>query len=151
MPDLAETDSNLVVGIENVTAVPERVGTTIVDVGEEILISTVFVEELYKNVFPAPTKLKAVTTPEVMGAPADWIPILNPPTDVTTPVMLAFVALKFVIVPTPDTLKLIALVKSAPSIDKLPSAAEIISVCPFIWIPIFQTLSRYLSFFPKQL
>jgi len=71
VPDLAETDSNLVVGIENVTAVPVRTATTIVDEGEEILISTVFVEELYKNVFPAPTKLKAVTTPEVMGAPAD--------------------------------------------------------------------------------
>ena len=35
--------------------------------------------------FPDPTKLKAVTTPVVTFVPADWIPILSPPTAVKEP------------------------------------------------------------------
>jgi len=75
----------------------------------------------------------------------------TPDPEPTTPLNAEPSPTKEVAVTTPVTLNCDKLIKSAPLTDKLPSTEEMTSVCPFIWIPIFQTLFRYLSFFPEQL
>jgi len=44
---------------------------------------------LTAKVLPVPTKFSVLTGPDVMVVPADEIPRLNPPEDVTIPVKLA--------------------------------------------------------------
>jgi len=88
VPDLATTPRILVVGSVKVTAVPERVGTTMVACAPLAILILTDVP-LTAKVLPVPTKFSVLTGPDVMVVPADEIPRLNPPEDVTIPVKLA--------------------------------------------------------------
>jgi len=84
VPDLATTPRILVVGSVKVTAVPERVGTTMVACAPLAILILTDVP-LTAKVLPVPTKFSVLTGPDVIEVPADEIPRLNPSVAVTIP------------------------------------------------------------------